>query len=199
MSEFDETDFDESEIFDETESLTPEEIFKMVLINKEKGTSVHVELFDEDGDEVELSEIIEKLLTYIEDKISSDEPNQFVDQIMPLMAQSVISGLGRMLGLEHTAFYLTNETSRIALINMMSIAFLLLKFLQKNKITIRTVETDISEEEIETIKRKANAGSAATMGALLGLDPKEVLENLVEKGEITQEDLDAILNKDEDY
>ena len=149
MSEFDETDFDESEIFDETESLTPEEIFKMVLINKEKGTSVHVELFDEDGDEVELSEIIEKLLTYIEDKISSDEPNQFVDQIMPLMAQSVISGLGRMLGLEHTAFYLTNETSRIALINMMSIAFLLLKFLQKNKITIRTVETDISEEEIE--------------------------------------------------
>ena len=169
MSEFDETDFDESEIFDETESLTPEEIFKMVLINKEKGTSVHVELFDEDGDEVELSEIIEKLLTYIENKISSDEPNQFVDQIMPLMAQSVISGLGRMLGLEHTAFYLTNETSRIALINMMSIAFLLLKFLQKNKITIRTVETDISEEEIETIKRKANAGSAATMGALLGL------------------------------
>ena len=199
MSEFDETDFDESEIFDETESLTPEEIFKMVLINKEKGTSVHVELFDEDGDEVELSEIIEKLLTYIENKISSDEPNQFVDQIMPLMAQSVISALGRMLGLEHTAFYLTNETSRIALINMMSIAFLLLKFLQKNKITIRTVETDISEEEIETIKRKANAGSAATMGALLGLDPKEVLENLVEKGEITQEDLDAILNKDEDY
>jgi len=198
MSEFDETDFDETDIFDEEESLTPEDIFKMVMINKVRGTSLHVELFDEDGDEVELSEIIEKLLTYIEDKISSDEPNQFVDQIMPLMAQSVISGLGRMLGLDHTAFYLTNETSRIALINMMSIAFLLLKFLQKNKITIRTVEEEISEEEIEELKRKADAGSAATMGAFLGLDPREVLENLVEKGDITQEDLDAILNKDDE-
>ena len=117
---------------------------------------------------------------------------------MPLMAQSVVSGLGRMLGIQHTAFYLANETSRIALINMMAIAFLLLKYIQQNELTIQTFEEEIAEEEIEEIERKASASSTATMGALLGIDPKTILENLVEKGEITQEDLDSILNGNED-
>ncbi|MAG39563.1 hypothetical protein CMI41_01165 [Candidatus Pacearchaeota archaeon] len=201
MSQFDETNFDEDEIqdlFEDEESMTPEDVFKMVMINKVKGTTVHVELYDQDEDKVELSEVIEELLNYIEKKLSDDEANQFVDQIMPLMAQSVVSGLGRMLGIRHTAFFLANETSRVALVNMMSIAFLLLKFVQQKNLTIQTFEKEISEEEIEDIERKAKAGSAATMGALLGMDPKEILENLVEQGEISQDDLEAILDGEDE-
>ncbi len=201
MSQFDETNFDEDEIqdlFEDEESMTPEDVFKMVMINKVKGTTVHVELYDQDEDKVELSEVIEELLNYIEKKLSDDKANQFVDQIMPLMAQSVVSGLGRMLGIRHTAFFLANETSRVALVNMMSIAFLLLKFVQQKNLTIQTFEKEISEEEIEDIERKAKAGSAATMGALLGMDPKEILENLVEQGEISQDDLEAILDGEDE-
>ena len=200
MSEFDETDFDElnEDFMEEESNLTPEEIFKMVLLNKVKGTAVHVELFNSEGEKVELADVIEKLLTYVEEKLSEGESNPFVAQIMPLMAQSVVSGLGRMLGIQHTAFYLANETSRIALINMMAIAFLLLKYIQQNELTIQTFEEEIAEEEIEEIERKASASSTATMGALVGIDPKTILENLVEKGEITQEDLDSILNGNED-
>jgi hypothetical protein len=201
MSQFDETNFDEDEIqdlFEDEESMTPEDVFKMVMINKVKGTTVHVKLYDQDEDEVELSEVIEELLNYIEKKLSDDKANQFVDQIMPLMAQSVVSGLGRMLGIRHTAFFLANETSRVALVNMMSIAFLLLKFVQQKNLTIQTFEKEISEEEIEDIERKAKAGSAATMGALLGMDPKEILENLVEQGEISQDDLEAILDGEDE-
>jgi hypothetical protein len=201
MSQFDETDFDEDEmqeLFEDEESMTPEEVFKMVMINKVKGTTVRVELQDKEGDVVELSEVIEELLSYVEAKLEDDKPNQFVDQIMPLMAQSVVSGLGRMLGIRHTALFLTNELSRVALVNMMSIAFLLLKFVQQKELTIQTYEEEISEEEIEEIQRKAKAGSAATMGALLGLDPKEILDNLVKQGEISQSDLEAILNGDDD-
>jgi len=201
MSQFDETDFDEDEIRDlleDEETMTPEEVFKMVMINKVKGTTVRVELCDQEGDKVELSEVIEQLLNYVEDKLEDDKANQFVDQIMPLMAQSVVSGLGRMLGIRHTAFFLANELSRVALVNMMSIAFLLLKFVQQKNLTIQTFEEEISEEEIEEIERKAKAGSTATMGALLGLDPKEILENLVEQGEISQADLEAILNGDDE-
>lgn len=201
MSQFDETNYDEDDIqdlFEDDESMTPEEIFKMVMINKIKGTTVHVELCDKDGDKVELSDVIEQLLSYVEDKLEDDKANQFVDQIMPLMAQSVVSGLGRMLGIRHTAFFLANDISRVALVNMMSIAFLLLKFVQQKELTIQTYEEEISEEEIEEIERKAKAGSTATMGALLGLDPKEILDNLVEQGEISQSDLEAILNGDDD-
>jgi hypothetical protein len=201
MSQFDETDYDDEEmhdLFEDEEAMTPEEVFKMVMINKAKGTTVHVELCDKEGSKVELSEVIEQLLNYIQDKLEDDEANQFVDQIMPLMAQSVVSGLGRMLGIRHTAFFLANETSRVALVNMMSLSFLLLKFVQQKNLTIETFEEEISEDEIEQIERKAKAGSTATMGALLGLDPKEILDNLVEQGEISQADLEAILNGDDE-
>ena len=201
MSEFDETDFDEDEIkeiFEDEDTLTPEEVFKMVMINKVKGTTVSVKLFDEDGDEIELSETIEQLITYIEKKVSEDKDNQFTGQIMPLMAQSLVSGLGRMLGINQTALYLANEVTRISIINMMSISFLLLKFVQQNNITIETFEEDISQEEIEELQRKARAESQATMGAFLGMDPKEILQDLFDRGEITQEDLDSMLNGDDE-
>jgi hypothetical protein len=201
MSQFDETDFEEDELdelLEDQEEMSPEEVFKMVMINKVKGTTVRVELLDKEGEQVELSEVIQKLLGYVENKLEDDDPNQFVDQIMPLMAQSVVSGLGRMLGIRQTAFFLTNEISRVALVNMMSIAFLLLKFVQQNELTIQTHEEEISEDEIQEIERKAKAGSAATMGALLGMDPKEILENLVEQGEISQSDLEAILSEDDE-
>ena len=200
MSQFDETDYDEEEmdtLFEDEESMTPEEVFKMVMINKIKGTTIRVELRDEEGNKVELSEVIEQLLNYTQDKLEDEEPNSFVDQIMPLMAQSVVSGLGRMLGIRHTAFFLANETSRVALVNMMSIAFLLLKYVQQKKLTIETFEEEVSQEEIEDIERKAKAGSMATMGALFGADPKEILADLVEQGEISQSDLEAILNGDD--
>jgi hypothetical protein len=74
----------------------------------------------------------------------------------------------------------------------------LLKFVQQKNLTIETFEEEISEDEIEQIERKAKAGSTATMGALLGLDPKEILDNLVEQGEISQADLEAILNGDDE-
>ena len=200
MSQFDETDYDEEEmdtLFEDEGSMTPEEVFKMVMINKIKGTTIRVELRDEEGNKVELSEVIEQLLNYTQDKLEDEEPNSFVDQIMPLMAQSVVSGLGRMLGIRHTAFFLANETSRVALVNMMSIAFLLLKYVQQKKLTIETFEEEVSQEEIEDIERKAKAGSMATMGALFGADPKEILADLVEQGEISQSDLEAILNGDD--
>ena len=201
MSEFDETDFDEDEmeeLFEDENHISPEEMFKMVMINKVKGTTVHVELFDKEGEKVALPDVIEQLLEYIETKLGNEDENQFVDQIMPLMAQSLVGGLGRMLGLRHAAFFLSNEMSRVALVNMMSIAFLLLKFVQQNDLVIETFEEPVSEEEVERIQRKAKASSQATMGSILGLDPKEILQNLVDQGEIDQEEYDAIMNGDDD-
>jgi hypothetical protein len=202
MSEFDETDFDEDDINDlleeEEEGLTPEEVFKMVMINKVKGTTVSVKLFDKEDDEIELSEIIEQLLTFIEKQLSEDGSNQLTDQIIPLMAQALVSGLGRMLGINQTAFYLSNEVTKMSMINMMSISFLLLKFVQQNDITIQTFEEDISEEEMDELQRKAKAQSQATMGAFLGMNPKEILQDLFDRGEITQEDLDSMLNGDDE-
>lgn len=197
MSEFDGDDMelDESELDElrDPDDLAPEDVFSMVMINKIKKTKVKVELQDKDGDKVDLSEVITELLRYMNDKMKSEESSQFADQIFPLVSQATVSTLGRLVGIQHTAFYLANDTTRTALIYSMAMAFLLLKYVQKHNLTINTFEEAVSDEEIEGIERKAEANKVAMLGAIMGEDPKEVLQKLVDEGRITEQDLSDML------
>jgi len=202
MSEFDEMDFDEDELGEmyenDPDDLSPEEVFKMVTINRVRKKRVSVELEDEEGDIVATADVVQELLAYIKDKMSDEEENQFTSQILPLMAQVSASGLGRFLGIRTAAFYLSENVSRTAIIHMMCVALLLLKFVQQKGLSITTFEEDVSDEEIDEIDRKANANSAATLAALAGRDPRAVLDSLREQGHLSDDDLRDILNDEGD-
>lgn len=199
-------DDDMSEIFDEEEleamydndpdRLTPEDVFNMVMVNKVKGVKVDVELRDKDGDVVDMPDIIEQLLEYIKTKLQ-DGHNQFVDQVMPLMGGTMASALGRMLGINATAFYLSQDHTRMAFVHSMALGFLLLKFVQDKGITIHTFEEEMSEEEIEEFERRAKANSTATLAALAGHDSREVLRSMMKDGKITAEDLKDLIGEEE--
>ena len=201
MSEFDEMDFDEEEmetLYEDTDDLDPEDLFSMVTINRVRKKKVRVELEDETGDTVQLKDVITELLAYIKDKMEDEEGNQFTEQILPLMAQSVVSGLGRMIGIRPTAFYLSQPVARTAIINMMAVALYLLKFVQQKNLVINTFEEDVSEEEIDELDRRIKAESMATLAAFAGEDPRAVLKELREQGHLTDDDLKDILNEDGD-
>jgi hypothetical protein len=132
------------------------------------------------------------------EKMASEEGNQFADQIFPLVSQATVSTLGRLVGINTTAFYLANDNTRIAIIYSMGMAFLLLKYVQKHNLTINTFEESVSDEEIETIERKSEANKAAMISAVMGEDPKEVLQKLLEDGRITEQDLTDMLGGKKD-
>jgi hypothetical protein len=178
-----------------SDELLPEDVFKMVMINKARKVRTHVKLEDEKGDEVNLPETIEQLLNFVKSKLKDGEENQFADQILPLMSQSVVSGLGRMIGIYETGLYLTNETTRTAIIYMMAIGLLLLKFVQENNLTITTHEEPVSEEEIEEVIKKSKISSIATLTAAAGVNPREVLQQLVKEGKISEEDINEVLGE----
>ena len=180
------------------EELDPEDVFKTVMINKIKKTRVRVELEDKEGDTIPLRDVIQQLLGYIKDQTADNAENQFSEQIMPLMAHSVVSGLGRMIGIRATAFYLANDTTKMSLIYMMCLGLLLLKFVQQKDLTIVTHEEDISDEEIEEIERRMEANKAATIASMIGEDPRAVLETLRQQGHITDEDLEDLLGGSDD-
>ena len=202
MSDEYEDMFDDDELedlYEGSDMITPEEAFKMVMINRLKGTKVYCQLQDSDGDNIDLSEVVEQLLAYVKDQMDqSEEGNEFTDQIMPLMSQAMISGLGRTIGIPMTAFHMSNEVTRMAFIHMMAVSFLLLKWLQQKKITIETVEEEVTEEEIDELERKSKANDAATLGTLLGGSPQEILQGLMENGQITKEDMSDLLGGDHD-
>lgn len=200
MSDFDDSPFDESELAeltgDDPDTLTPEDIFSMVMLNKVKKTKVKVQLQDKEGDNIELPAIVEQLIKYIDDKLKDPSGNQFADQIMPLMSSAVLSTLGRIIGIRGTAFYLAEDNTRMALIWSMCVAFLLLKYVQKHELTINTIEEQVSDEEIEDFERKAKLNNIATLSELMGADPQQVLQELVDQGKITEDDLANLFKKD---
>ena len=59
MSEFDESEWDEDDLEEMYEygedELAPEDVFKMVTINRKRGKLVKAKLQDEDGDTIELA------------------------------------------------------------------------------------------------------------------------------------------------
>jgi hypothetical protein len=197
MSEFDEMDLDEEELelLRDPDDLSPEDVFRMVTVNRNKMAKVSVKLEDEDGDEVDLADTIADLIVFMEDKMKEKEGNQITDQIFPLISQSVASALGRMIGINTTAFYLSIETTKQALMGSMCIAFLLLKYVQKHNLKIFTVEEPIEQWEIDEMERKSNANRVAMMAALAGHDPRAILEQLKEEGRITDEDLLDLVGK----
>lgn len=181
----------------EGDALTIEEIVKVVLVNKKRGTTVRVELHDAEDNKVELPEVLEQITDFMKDKLSEAE-NQFVDQIMPLMGQAAVSGLGRMMGVEATAMLLSTPLTRESICDMMCVAFLLLKFVQKEGLKIHTFEEEVSEEEIANIERRSKANSVMTMAAMTGMDPKQVVEEMLKRGDITEEDVSKLLGDDDD-
>lgn len=180
---------------DNPDSLTPEDVFKMVLLNKRDCTRVSVELEDEDGDTIELADMMEELVSYIKDKLGDEEGNQIVDQVMPLMSQALVSGLGRLVGLQGTAFLIANPDTRMALIYMMMVSFVLYKTVQVKGLKVITQIEDVTQEEIDEIERKSRASSVASMSAMAGMDPKEILNQMVEHGDLTREDLKDLMGQ----
>ena len=196
MSDYEIDDDDLQDLYEDTQDddITPEEMFSMVLLDKIKGTKVTIELKDKEGDVIELADIMEGLIGYIKDKLEDEEGSDFTQQIFPMMGQALVSGLGRMIGIRSTAFYLSNEGIRTSMVQMMSAGFLLLKYVQEHELMIHTYEEHVSIEEIESIERKSKASNIAIMGSLMGASPREILQKMVDEGQISEEDLAELIS-----
>ena len=197
----DESPFDEDEVreaFGDTDgldSLTPEEVFDTVTINKKRLVKTKVELRDEQGEVIALHDVLGDLLEYMKKKLKTEEQNQLADQIFPMMGQALASGLGRLVGIRMTGLYLANETSRHSFVHMMCLSFLLLKYVQDKKLTLVAVEEPVTQAEVDSLSRKSRANSVAMVGAMMGMEPKELLKEMVNKGELSEDDLADILKE----
>lgn len=178
---------------DDAERLTPEDVFKLVTINRVRKVKTRTEITDTDGNTVDMVDLIQQLMTYMKDKVSSHEANQFSDRILPMLAQTMGSFLGRFLGIPKAAFYLAVPDTRDAFQYSMALGLLLYKTVKDKNWTIHTYEEDLTDEELEEIERKSAANNVATLAALSGHNAREVLREMVNQGKLTEKDLKDIL------
>lgn len=174
--------------------LTAAQMFDLVTLNRQKMTKVKVQIKDKDEDNVELDEVVEELLKYVVSKMKDETgDNQFVNQILPLMAQSVVSGLLRSTGGMNTAFLLSQDITRTSIVNMMCLSFLMLKFMQQKDLSVYTQEFPVTQEEIDEIDRRSKISNQLTVAALAGEDPTEVIQRMKNSGDISDEDLKELM------
>lgn len=170
-------------------SATIDELYKVTMIDRIRKVKITIQLKDEEGDEIPVRETIEQLTSYISDKVAEDKPNVTKQQVMPLMAQAMVGGMIKLLGPSHAMLMLSNQVTRYGLINMMTVSFYLLKWLQKNKIKIHTIEDSITEEEIDMYDRINTAGDLSIQAAAMGADPKKVIREMIKLGKLKKSDL----------
>lgn len=168
-------------------------VFNLCMIDRRRKVRLNIQLFDADGDEVSIREALKEITQYVKDKISTEETNDVAAKILPMMAESTACALPRLVGGDLAASLIAQEVVRYPLIQMMTIGFLLLKFIQKNGLKITTTEEQLSDEQIAHYERMNRASNAAVLTATLGGDPKAMLRELLKRGEITKEDVEGIL------
>ena len=176
-----------------------DDLFALIMIDKRRKIKVIVELQDSEGDVVSIPETLEQLTDYMKDQMeydadaSADDIGAIPKQILPLMGQSVGHILPALIGEAQALILLSSEVSRHALTSSMTLAFLMLKFIQQHDLKIFTTEESISDEEIEELIEASRIRETATMGAIFGLSPQEILKNMVDNGDISSHELSEAL------
>jgi vacuolar-type H+-ATPase subunit F/Vma7 len=170
-----------------------QEVADSFMIDQKRLKKIFVHLEDKDGDEVAIKDIMDNLAQYIEDQLRSVDNNATASQVYPLMAEGMTIALPRALGGDKygASLLLSQEHFRHAFLQEMTLGFYLSKFMEKNGLRIVTQEEDITQEEVDRIKRLNKAASVTAIAHLVGANGKDVIKELVKRGVITKEDLES--------
>ncbi len=168
------------------------DLFAVVLIDTKSKEQISITLRDADGDEVSIREVIDNVTEYIMDKCKDEKVNTITGEIMPLMSQAMVAGLSRLFGPEMAAITLSDEYMRYGFINMMTVGFATLKFIQKKNLKIITSRKPLTDDEISSYSRRSQASDAMTRAAILGITPRELMTEMLKAGSLQAEDLEAM-------
>lgn len=176
--------------YDEFDDGSLDDVFKIFIIDKNSKKKVSVQLEDtETGEIVNLHEIFDQVQSYVTDQLKSKATNNTIQQIFPLMAQNLVHILPKILGKYSAAVMISNETIKYSFLSQMTASFYLLKFIQKNNLSIVTLEEDISDAEIEKYERLNHASSVMSLASIAGANSKEVVKEMLKHGSLTLEDI----------
>lgn len=166
------------------------ELFKLSNIDKIRNKLITIKLEDNDGSEIILKDIIDKINNYINEQLASKEVNVMVQQIYPFISQILAQSIIDVTGDEYTAIMmLSQKVFRNVFMQEMLLSYYIMKFIQKNNIKIVSIERDASEGEIESILTKDSISSFGMLANVAGYTSDETAQALLKSGKITEQDI----------
>lgn len=177
---------------EENKFLSPADVYRVVTVDKKRGVKISVNLKDDDGDEVSIAEVSEKITEWIVDQMKTGEDRTAVNKVIPLVSNVTALSMSRLVGESNMPLFLSSNLMRHVIVTMTCTGFYLLKFMQQNKLKLYHTEEPVSQEEIEQMERIDDAGSALTKAAFFGMDLNSVAATMMSEGLIETEDLEKL-------
>lgn len=165
-------------------------LFDFALVNKVTRKKISIKLEDSEGAEVNLKEVITQVMEYVKEQLDSKEANVCAQQVYPLVTQILAGAINDVAGSKQiAALLMTQQLFRYTLIHHMIITFYFLKFIQKNKLNIITLEEEISDDEIENLFKMDSLGSMGLAAMTAGVPIEDIIKALIKSGKVSRSDL----------
>jgi hypothetical protein len=171
---------------------------EVIVFNKLKKVRMHVQLVDQENEEVPLTDILDELHKHVVKNMTleADPDNHILNQVFPIMSGSSAYLFSVCMNSVIGQLAAMSDQARLQLVQGMCCAFMLLKVIQNKKLKIQTTEEPISDREIATAQRNSKRREIEYTATLLGVSVKELLVMLVQSGRLTKEELAELLQDD---
>lgn len=176
---------------------TPEDLFDVYTLFPQKKLKVLAELRDSEDKPLVLSDVTLHLLKYMLEKTLEKKGNDYIERIVPLLSQAMIFTLCDMYGYQATKDFIANESFREPASKLMSVAFLLLKYIQDEELNIAILEEDLTEEQMNGYMDNSIAPLSSSTEDFRDMPPlidyKQAIKELVNLGQIKKEEIKEVL------
>lgn len=166
------------------------------IVNKKR---ISAQLLDSDGKEVDLADTVKVLLDVLKSKLSYQGAKNKADtmgetirnEVLPVVSAATITSLEEYLGHELATMLLSDRIFKTVMIRLTLTGYALHSLVQQNDFRVRTRAEPITDDEIGQVLKLEELSDIISKAATSGLNPKDVVAELIRRSLITENDLRA--------
>ena len=166
----------------------PLKIIKMEWIDKQNCTK-YTTVIEKDGVQQDKETIINDLIDFVQEKLMLDTNNATKNQVNPLIIDVVTTTVSKNMSFYDASILLANNQILTMLRYSGIVSFYLMKYLEKNKLTLKTIEEHISKQDVEDYVHFTNVNQVLSKLEELGFSYTQIVQDMYKKKYITKDDL----------
>ena len=166
----------------------PPKVIKMEWIDKQDGIK-YTTVIEKDGVRQDKEDIINSLIDFVKAKLDTDTSNATKNQVNPLIIDVITHTLSKIVSLKEASMLLSDKEVLTALRYSGMVSFYLMKYLDKNNLTLKTIEEKISKEDVKEYLNLTLINQVISELMALGYSPVQVAQEMYKKKYITKDEL----------
>lgn len=153
----------------------------IVIVDTHQKKKISSSLRTTDGDIVPLKEITERILKFVKTEIEKEgQPSVVRDQTLPLLTSLLGHFLLKQMG-DMTPLITGSPEEMYLITTAATLGFYIYHLMETKKYKIRTMETPVSDAEINRLKQMKTILELSALSKLSGVKSEDFMKGLIKK------------------